>query len=118
VSPAAGGHPATTPDQPHRQAGASMREPFGKTTGPGALGHGPGPAAAHASWSPSPGGSLSAAGAQATPHPETAPAAADLAMADPGTLDRLAQRIYGRLRGHLAAELLADRERAQLLTDL
>jgi len=44
--------------------------------------------------------------------------AADLADAGPEALDRLAQRLYGRLRGHLAAELLADRERAQLLTDL
>jgi len=42
----------------------------------------------------------------------------DLATTDPAVLDRLAQRLYGRLRGHLAAELLADRGRAQLLTDL
>lgn len=33
-------------------------------------------------------------------------------------LDRLAHRLYERIRGRLAAELLADRERAHLLTDL
>jgi len=44
--------------------------------------------------------------------------AVDLATADPAALDRLAQHLYGRLRGHFAAELLGDRERAQLLTDL
>jgi hypothetical protein len=51
----------------------------------------------------------------------TGPAAAGPGGADagdPASLDRLAQRLYSRLRGHLAAELLADREQAQLLTDL
>jgi hypothetical protein len=56
------------------------------------------------------------AGAQAGPSAATADTA-DLAS-DPAALDRLAQRLYGRLRGHFAAELLGDRERAQLLTDL
>jgi hypothetical protein len=57
----------------------------------------------------------------ATPDPLAAgadPLPADLAPADPAVLDRLAQSLYGRLRGHFAAELLGDRERAQLLTDL
>ncbi|HEV2372548.1 MAG TPA: hypothetical protein VGS19_10290 [Streptosporangiaceae bacterium] len=39
------------------------------------------------------------------------------AAPDHAMLDQLAQRLYGRIRGHLAAELLADRERSQLLTD-
>jgi hypothetical protein len=38
--------------------------------------------------------------------------------ADPATLDQLAHLLYGRIRSQLAAELLADRERAHLLTDL
>ncbi|HLY14928.1 MAG TPA: hypothetical protein VKR24_11310, partial [Candidatus Limnocylindrales bacterium] len=33
-------------------------------------------------------------------------------------LDELARRLYGRIRTKLAAELLADRERAGLLVDL
>jgi hypothetical protein len=37
---------------------------------------------------------------------------------DPATLDQLARHLYGRIRGQLAAELLADRERSALLTDL
>jgi hypothetical protein len=56
-------------------------------------------------------------GALAGPSAATADAP-DLASSDPAALDRLAQRLYGRLRGHFAAELLGDRERAQLLTDL
>ena len=48
----------------------------------------------------------------------TATEATDPATSDPAALDRLARQLYGRLRGHLAAELLGDRERAQLLTDL
>ncbi|HEY4849301.1 MAG TPA: hypothetical protein VII22_00815, partial [Streptosporangiaceae bacterium] len=57
----------------------------------------------------------------ATSPATTSPAAAGPSgadAADPASLDRLAQRLYSRLRGHLAAELLADREHAQLLTDL
>jgi hypothetical protein len=33
-------------------------------------------------------------------------------------LDELARRLYGRIRSRLAAELLADRERAGMITDL
>jgi hypothetical protein len=40
------------------------------------------------------------------------------AAQDHAALDQLANHLYGRIRGRLAAELLADRERAQLLTDL
>jgi hypothetical protein len=61
-------------------------------------------------------GPASAGPASAGPAATATATAAD--PTDPAVLDRLAQRIYGRLRGHLAAELLADRERAQLLTDL
>jgi hypothetical protein len=54
----------------------------------------------------------------ASPGPAAAATEAEPIMPDPAALDRLAQQLYGRLRGHLAAELLGDRERAQLLTDL
>lgn len=37
---------------------------------------------------------------------------------DPGSLDRLANQLYDRVRGQLSAELLVGRERSQLLTDL
>jgi hypothetical protein len=37
---------------------------------------------------------------------------------DPAALDLLARRLYGRFSRRLADELLAERERAQLLTDL
>jgi hypothetical protein len=37
---------------------------------------------------------------------------------DPASLDLLARRLYGRFSRRLADELLAERERAQLLTDL
>jgi hypothetical protein len=59
-----------------------------------------------------------AAPGPAAPGPAAAATEADPVMPDPAALDRLAQQLYGRLRGHLAAELLGDRERAQLLTDL
>jgi hypothetical protein len=50
----------------------------------------------------------------ATPEPATT----GMGPSDPAALDQLANRLYGRIRGRLAAELLADRERAHLLTDL
>lgn len=37
---------------------------------------------------------------------------------DPAALDRLSRLLYDRLRGQLTADLLVDRERAHLLTDL
>jgi hypothetical protein len=37
---------------------------------------------------------------------------------DPAALELLARRLYGRFSRRLADELLAERERAQLLTDL
>lgn len=37
---------------------------------------------------------------------------------DPAALDTLARQLYGRLSRHLAGELLIDRERSHLLTDL
>jgi hypothetical protein len=66
---------------------------------------------------------VSAIPGPASPGPAAAATEADPVMPDPvipdpAALDRLAQQLYGRLRGHLAAELLGDRERAQLLTDL
>lgn len=42
----------------------------------------------------------------------------DVSDLDPMALDRLSRQLYGRLRGEFAADLLVDRERAQLLTDL
>jgi hypothetical protein len=84
------------------------------TDAPGVAGAGAG-AAGPASAGPASAGLASAGPASAGPS-AAGSSAAD--TTDPASLDRLAQRLYGRLRGHLAAELLADREHAQLLTDL
>ena len=51
-------------------------------------------------------------GGAAGPAPAASPADRDR------ELDELARRLYGRIRTRLAAELLADRERAGLLVDL
>lgn len=54
----------------------------------------------------------------ATAQPEVTSEMVTAAVLEPIVIDQLAQHLYGRIRGHLAAELLADRERAHLLTDL
>ena len=55
---------------------------------------------------------------QARPPAAAAGGMASQAPSDPAALDQLAHRLYGRIRSQLTAELLADRERAHLLTDL
>ena len=65
---------------------------------------------------PAGGSSPGSAGSSAT---GPAPAGAPPSIADRDReLDELARRLYGRIRTKLAAELLADRERAGLLVDL
>jgi hypothetical protein len=66
---------------------------------------------------PPPGG-LPQPGPSQAGQPGSAAWTANQVPADPATLDQLAHRLYGRIRSQLAAELLADRERAHLLTDL
>jgi len=77
----------------------------------------PAPPAAGLTSPAGPAGPLaaSAGGAASVPAPL---GSADHVAPDSAALDRLAQQLYGRLRGRLADELRADRERAQLLTDL
>lgn len=105
------------PDQAMAAAAASPAGPDRTAAGPAPAR--PAPAASSPSRAvPSPG-RLAASPGPVVPSPGLAgPRSADTEVADGAALDRLAQRLYGRLRGHLAAELLADRERAQLLTDL
>ena len=50
--------------------------------------------------------------------PEAGAAATAGFPSDPAALDLLARRLYGRFSRRLADELLSERERAQLLTDL
>lgn len=74
--------------------------------------------------SAAPGASADASGTgpAAGPAPASAPASASASApglpTDPATLDLLARRLYGRFSRRLADELLAERERAQFLTDL
>jgi hypothetical protein len=65
---------------------------------------------------PATSGSTSApeAGTAATPSPGASPAHADQEQ----DMDELARKLYDRIRGRLKSELLVDRERAGLLTDL
>ena len=65
---------------------------------------------------PAPGAAPGSAGSSATA-PAAAGAPPSIADRD-RELDELARRLYGRIRTKLAAELLADRERAGLLVDL
>jgi hypothetical protein len=64
---------------------------------------------------PAPGASSSPG---ASPGSPAAPAAAASPAERDRELDELARRLYGRIRTRLSAELLADRERAGLITDL
>jgi hypothetical protein len=64
---------------------------------------------------PAPGAAPGSAGSSATA-PAAAGAPPSIADRD-RELDELARRLYGRIRTKLAAELLADRERAGLLVD-
>jgi len=104
-----------------------------QTSPPGLV---PPPAPPGISWDtavPAPAGSRPPGPAQPVPSQVAAPQAGPLQAgrtgnaaawtpnqvpSDPATLDQLAHRLYGRIRSQLAAELLADRERAHLLTDL
>jgi hypothetical protein len=65
--------------------------------------------------------SVQLAAAEAAPAPDTAPAAASGPPAgaqSPESMDELAGRIYDRIRMRFRDELLIDRERAGLLTDV
>jgi hypothetical protein len=61
---------------------------------------------------PAPGASPSPGASPGSSAASTSPAERD------HELDELARRLYGRIRARLSAELLADRERAGLITDL
>lgn len=61
---------------------------------------------------PAPGASPSPGASPGSPAASASPAERD------HELDELARRLYGRIRARLSAELLADRERAGLITDL
>ena len=66
---------------------------------------------------PAPGnGSSNGAGTGQAGGPATAAAASPVDR--DRELDDLARRLYGRIRSRLSAELLADRERAGMITDL
>jgi len=70
---------------------------------------------------PPPPGSSAAPDAGSAAAPAGAgpgPASAPELPSDPAALDLLARRLYGRFSRRLADELLAERERAQFLTDL